>query len=59
METEIQFVWLQGISLGFLYYDRLMDDDYDIDQYPRDYEERYQFMFGIFGIIIIRWYNEY
>jgi len=59
METHLQLVWLQGFSVGFLYYDRLMDDDYDLDDYPIDYEERYQFMFGFFGLIITRWYEEY
>lgn len=59
MQTQYQFVWLQGISFGFLYYDRFMDDDYDLDVYPTEYEERYQFMFGFFGLIVIRWYDQY
>ena len=59
METHYQFVFLQGLSFGFLYYDSLMDDGYDENNYPIEYEERYQFMFGFFGFIITRWHEEY
>jgi len=58
MYNHIQFVLLQGLSIGFLYYDTLQEKDYDLDDYPIDYEEKYQFMFLFFGVIITRWYEE-
>lgn len=58
MYNNVQLVWLQGLSVGFLYYDTLMEEDYDLEDYPIDYYERYQFMFLFFGVIVTRWYEE-
>jgi hypothetical protein len=53
-ETEIQFVLLQGICLGYLYYNPLQEYD-EVDEYY----EKHQIMFIFFGVIITIWKEEY
>lgn len=58
MQTDIQVVFLQGVSFGFLYWDSFNDETYTNEEYPTDYEERYQIMLVFFAIIITRWYEQ-
>jgi len=59
METEVQFVWLQGASIGYLYWDSTNDEEYDESLYPVGFELKHQFMFLFFAIIITRWNDLY
>lgn len=58
MYNHVQLAWLQGLAIGFVYYDSLMEEDYDLEDYPIEYVERYQFMFLFFAFIWTRWYEE-
>ncbi len=55
MKTHVQIVPLQGVSLGFLYWNSDIEGDYEEGYF----EERYQFMFLVFGLIITRWDEQY
>ena len=55
----IQWVWIKGWAIGFLYYDHYMEvtnGNMDIEEYdPDDYYQVLDFCFLIFAIKITIW----
>jgi|TARA_B110001452_G_scaffold116703_1_gene96819 hypothetical protein len=55
----IQWVWIKGWAVGFLYYDHYMEvtnGNMDIEEYdPEDYYQVLDFCFLIFAIKITIW----
>ena len=55
----VQWVWIKGWAVGFLYYDHYMEvtnGNMDIEEYdPEDYYQVLDFCFLIFAIKITIW----